>query len=500
MWLFCYYDKLFPDYSKALIYFDKLIDTNVEDDLLTKAKEYRAEVRANLDKYNEQILLERANQILTTNEPDSWGILYYIKCLILFNNPKCERIYYIFAQFFKSKVFTAAERNIKQLITINPNEQKYYDLFFSIISHFVFKGYGKKTFKKNIKKYYKIIMELTNKYPNIKLTVEAYCIFYYYYKLSKDNKSAMEVIDKAIELNSNDVFMFEDRARLKYENGDIDGAIKDYEKIINLLDSAVELDPNYTERNLYKGIILQLQQKYKKAIEYYKKAEKNGDIFVSIGYCYSMIQEPLNAVKYYNKAIKYNKYNNFDTWIPYRNKIGELICLEKYKLAIILANRIEKLYNKELDKGFYGNKGLAYYYLKDYKNAIKYLRKNPECDISQPLIAYITFLEGNIKLALKKLENIIPNTPDAEYSKFFYISLIYYNNKEYDNALKFINKIEEGKSYSYYYLKSMIYKKLNNNVKSEENLNNAKSALNKGETIDDLQRIFEKAHHIKIDK
>ena len=134
------------------------------------------------------------------------------------------------------------------------------------------------------------------------------------------------------------------------------------------------------------------------------------------------------------------------------------------------------------------------------KNAIKYLRKNPEWDISQPLIAYITFLEGNIKLALKKLENIIPNTPDAEYSKFFYISLIYYNNKEYDNALKFINKIEEGKSYSYYYLKSMIYKKLNNNVKSEENLNNAKSALNKGETIDDLQRIFEKAHHIKIDK
>lgn len=240
--------------------------------------------------------------------------------------------------------------------------------------------------------------------------------------------------------------------------------------------------------------------KYKKAIEYYKKAEKNGDIFVSIGYCYSMIQEPLNAVKYYNKAIKYNKYNNFDAWIPYRNKIGELICLEKYKLAIILANRIEKLYNKELDKGFYGNKGLAYYYLKDYKNAIKYLRKNPEWDISQPLIAYITFLEGNIKLALKKLENIIPNTPDAEYSKFFYISLIYYNNKEYDNALKFINKIEEGKSYSYYYLKSMIYKKLNNNVKSEENLNNAKSALNKGETIDDLQRIFEKAHYNLTDK
>ena len=147
--LFCYYDKLSPDYSKALIYFDKIIDTNVDDEEIAKAKEFRAEIKANPDKFNEQALLKRANQIRIMNEVDANGILLYIKCLIFFDNPKCDEIFYIVAQNNKSNSTLAAERNIKQAIAINPNRQEYYDLYFSIMLRILADEYGEKTFSKN---------------------------------------------------------------------------------------------------------------------------------------------------------------------------------------------------------------------------------------------------------------------------------------------------------------------------------------------------------------
>lgn len=604
--LFCYYDKLSPDYSKALIYFDKIIDTNVDDEEIAKAKEFRAEIKANPDKFDEQTLLKRANQIRIMNEPDSGNLLLYIKSLILFDNPKCDEIFYIVAQNNESYVNTAAERNIKQAIAINPNRQEYYDLYFSIMLRILADEYGEKTFSKTVKKYDKTIKDTINKSIKIKPTAQAYLNYYYYYNLLRDFKSALKALDKAIELDPENAFMYEYRAQLKRENNDTDGAIKDFEsalaiypyekddyteianlyykkfgkekvyeyleekisqfssekelylyllinkanfekeygdydlclsdcdRVTNLsqftpneksniyqvkatclrqkgdfenalksIDCAIELDPNCAQKYMDKGQILEDQKKYEEAISCYKKAEEislKEDGYIPeylcthIGYCYDCLDKHLEAMKYYNKAIK----KGLDSWYPYRNKIGDLIHLGKYKFALKWAERAEKLFKNELDRSFYGNKGLACYHLKDYKNAVKNFKKYPQWGSGQILTAYIDFLQGNSKSALKKLEKFKPTTPAEIDYKLRFMAVIYYKNQKYDKALECLI-LTKDKNCFYYHIKSCIFNKLGDNVNAEENLNFAKSTLEENETIEYMIKIIEDDCQVSFD-
>lgn len=604
--LFCYYDKLSPDYSKALIYFDKIIDTNVDDEEIAKAKEFRAEIKANPDKFDEQTLLKRANQIRIMNEVDANGILLYIKCLILFDNPKCDEIFYIVAQNNKSNSTSAAERNIKQAIAINPNRQEYYDLYFSIMLRILADEYGEKTFSKTVKKYDKTIKDTINKSIKIKPTAQAYLNYYYYYNLLRDFKSALKVLDKAIELDPENAFMYEYRAQLKKENNDTDGAIKDFEsalaiypyekddyseianlyykkfgkekvyeyleekisqfssekelylyllinkanfekeygdydlslsdcdRVTNLsqftpneksniyqvkatclrqkgdfenalksIDCAIELDPNCAQKYMDKGQILGDQKKYEEAISCYKKAEEislKEDGYIPeylcthIGYFYGCLDKYLEAMKYYNKAIK----KGLDSWYPYRNKIVDLIHLGKYKFALKWAERAEKLFKNELDNGFYGNKGLVCYHLKDYKNAVKNFKKYPQWGSGQILTAYIDFLQGNSKSALKKLEKFKPTTPAEIDYKLRFMAVIYYKNQKYDKALECLI-LTKDKNCFYYYIKSCIFNKLGDDLNAEENLNFAKSTLEENETIEYMIKIIEDDCQVSFD-
>lgn len=604
--LFCYYDKLSPDYSKALIYFDKIIDTNVDDEEIAKAKEFRAEIKANPDKFDEQTLLKRANQIRVMNEVDANGILLCIKCLILFDNPKCDEIFYIVAQHYESYVNTAAERNIKQAIAINPNRQEYYDLYFSIMLRILADEYGEKTFSKTVKKYDKTIKDTINKSIKIKPTAQAYLNYYYYYNLLRDFKSALKALDKAIELDPENAFMYEYRAQLKRENNDTDGAIKDFEsalaiypyekddyteianlyykkfgkekvyeyleekisqfasekelylyllinkanfekeygdydlclsdcdRVINLsqftpyekrniypikstclyrkndvenalklLDIAIELEQSLVSNYMDKGKILEEQKKYDEALDCYKKAEdislkEDGYLpnylSTTIGYCYERLNKPFEALKYYNNAIK----KGLDSWYPYINKIGTLITLGKYKFALKWAERAEKLFKNELDNGFYGNKGLVCYHLKDYKNAVKNFKKYPQWGSGQILTAYIDFLQGNSKSALKKLEKFKPTTPAEIDYKLRFKAVIYYKNQKYDKALECLI-LTKDKNCFYYYIKSCIFNKLGDNVNAEENLNFAKSTLEENETIEYMIKIIEDDCQVNFD-
>lgn len=604
--LFCYYDKLSPDYSKALIYFDKIIDTNIDDEEIAKAKEFRAELKANPDKFDEQTLLKRANQIRIMNEPDSGNLLLYIKSLILFDNPKCDEIFYIVAQNNESNSTSAAERNIKQAIAINPNRQEYYDLYFSIMLRILADEYGEKTFSKTVKKYDKTIKDTINKSIKIKPTAQAYLNYYYYYNLLRDFKSALKVLDKAIELDPENAFMYEYRAQLKRENNDTDGAIKDFEsalaiypyekddyteianlyykkfgkekvyeyleekisqfssekelylyllinkanfekeygdydlclsdcdRVTNLsqftpneksniyqvkatclrqkgdfenalksIDCAIELDPNCAQKYMDKGQILGDQKKYEEAISCYKKAEEislKEDGYIPeylcthIGYFYGCLDKYLEAMKYYNKAIK----KGLDSWYPYRNKIVDLIHLGKYKFALKWAERAEKLFKNELDNGFYSNKGLVCYHLKDYKNAVKNFKKYPQWGSGQILTAYIDFLQGNSKSALKKLEKFKPTTPAEIDYKLRFMAVIYYKNQKYDKALECLI-LTKDKNCFYYYIKSCIFNKLGDNVNAEENLNFAKSTLEENETIEYMIKIIEDDCQVNFD-
>lgn len=602
--LFCYYDKLSPDYSKALIYFDKIIDTNVDDEEIAKAKEFRAEIKANPDKFDEQTLLKRANQIRIMNEVDANGILLYIKCLILFDNPKCDEIFYIVAQNNKSNSTLAAERNIKQAIAINPNRQEYYDLYFSIMLRILADEYGEKTFSKTVKKYDKTIKDTINKSIKIKPTAQAYLNYYYYYNLLRDFKSALKVLDKAIELDPENAFMYEYRAQLKRENNDTDGAIKDFEsalaiypyekddytevanlyyekfgkekvyeyfeekisqfvsekdlylnllinkanfekeygdydlslldcdRVINLpqfppkekyyiypikaiclwrkgdfenalksIDCAIELDPNCAQKYMDKGQILGDQKKYEEAISCYKKAEEislKEDGYIPeylcthIGYCYDCLDKHLEAMKYYNKAIK----KGLDSWYPYRNKIGDLIHLGKYKFALKWVEKAEKTFKNELDRSFYGNKGIALFCLGDYKNAIKNLKKDPEYENGKVLISYCKYLLGDNKRALKEIENIYSH--EKLDLALCCLSVIYTSKKEYEKALETCNKIQEQDA-DIDIIRAYIYKKMGDVLNSDKYLNLAVETDEKKRTKEWLIKDFEYSSQVNFD-
>lgn len=602
--LFCYYDKLSPDYSKALIYFDKIIDTNVDDEEIAKAKEFRAEIKANPDKFDEQALLKRANQIRIMNEVDANGILLYIKCLILFDNPKCDEIFYIVAQNNKSNSTLAAERNIKQAIAINPNRQEYYDLYFSIMLRILADEYGEKTFSKTVKKYDKTIKDTINKSIKIKPTAQAYLNYYYYYNLLRDFKSALKALDKAIELDPKNAFMYEYRAQLKRENNDTDGAIKDFEsalaiypyekddyteianlyykkfgkekvyeyleekisqfasekelylyllinkanfekeygdydlclsdcdRVTNLsqftpneksniyqvkatclrqkgdfenalksIDCAIELDPNCAQKYMDKGQILEDQKKYEEAISCYKKAEEislkeDGYIpeylYTTLGYWYYCLKEYVEALKYYNKAIK----KNLDSWYPYRDKIGILISLGKYKFALKWVEKAEKTFKNELDRSFYGNKGIALFCLGDYKNAIKNLKKDPEYENGKVLISYCKYLLGDNKRALKEIENIYSH--EKLDLALCCLSVIYTSKKEYEKALETCNKIQEQDA-DIDIIRAYIYKKMGDVLNSDKYLNLAVETDEKKRTKEWLIKDFEYSSQVNFD-
>ena len=602
--LFCYYDKLSPDYSKALIYFDKIIDTNVDDEEIAKAKEFRAEIKANPDKFDEQTLLKRANQIRIMNEPDANGILLYIKCLILFDNPKCDEIFYIVAQNYESYVNTAAERNIKQAIAINPNRQEYYDLYFSIMLRILADEYGEKTFSKTVKKYDKTIKDTINKSIKIKPTAQAYLNYYYYYNLLRDFKSALKALDKAIELDPENAFMYEYRAQLKRENNDTDGAIKDFEsalaiypyekddyteianlyykkfgkekvyeyfeekisqfvsekdlylnllinkanfekeygdydlslldcdRVINLpqfppkekyyiypikaiclwrkgdfenalksIDCAIELDPNCAQKYMDKGQILGDQKKYEEAISCYKKAEEISlkedgyipeGLYTTLGYWYYCLKEYVEALKYYNKAIK----KNLDSWHPYIDKIGILISLGKYKFALKWVEKAEKTFKNKLDRSFSGNKGIVLFCLGDYKNAIKNLKKYPEYENGKVLISYCKYLLGDNKRALKEIENIYSH--EKLDLALCCLSVIYTSKKEYEKALETCNKIQEQDA-DIDIIRAYIYKKMGDVLNSDKYLNLAVETDEKKRTKEWLIKDFEYSSQVNFD-
>lgn len=610
--LFCYYDKLSPDYSKALIYFDKIIDTNVDDEEIAKAKEFRAELKANPDKFDEQTLLKRANQIRIMNEPDSGNLLLYIKSLILFDNPKCDEIFYIVAQNNESNSTSAAERNIKQAIAINPNRQEYYDLYFEIIDNIISDCEDGKERHKVIKKYDSTMRKILNKSILIKPTALNYSNLATYFSLIlpyqkfyslEFSKETIKALDKSIELDDRNSYIFDRRAYMKFEIKDYDGAIQDYEKslelfplekanyeyianiyikkgekekayqylenminrfsdnlnfqlqlydmkldieynnkdservladcqkiidnkeiadidkhfayifkayefwkageyerAIKILDFCIKLKPNHIQSYYDKVSLLFNIKKYEEAKEIFEIAdnlyrkeyniEPNNFNFEK-GFCYEIAKQYALALKFYNKSIK----NNED-WYPYRNKIGILVYALKPYLALKWCNKAEKLYKKELDNGFYGNKGIALFYLGDYKNAIKNLKKYPEYKNGKVLISYCKYLLGDKKKALKEIENIYNN--EKLDLALCCLSVIYTSKKEYEKALETCNKIQEQDA-DIDIIRAYIYEKMGDVLNSDKYLNLAVETDEKKRTKEWLIKDFEYSSQVNFD-
>lgn len=209
------------------------------------------------------------------------------------------------------------------------------------------------------------------------------------------------------------------------------------------------------------------------------------------GFCYEIAKQYALALKFYNKSIKNN-----EGWYPYRNKIGILINAFKPYLALKWCNKAEKLYKKELDNGFYGNKGIALFYLGDYKSAIKNLKKYPEYKDGKVLISYCKYLLGGSKRALKEIEDIY-NNEKLELA-LYCLSVIYTSKNEYEKALETCNKIQEQNA-DIDIIRAYIYKKMGDVLNSDKYLNLAVENDEKKRTKEWLIKDFEYSSQVKFD-
>lgn len=275
-----------------------------------------------------------------------------------------------------------------------------------------------------------------------------------------------------------------------------------YEKAIEILDFCIKLCPKNSQNYYDKAILLGLIKKYDEEKEVFEIAdnlyrkeyniEPNSYNFEK-GFCCDLAKQYVLALKFYNKAIK-NKENS---WCPYRNKIGILVYKCKPHLALKWCERTEKLYKKELDNGHYGNKGIALFYIGDYKNAIKNLKKYPEYKVGKVLIAYCKYLLGDKVKALKEIENIYNNEKlDVALNC---LSIIYTSKNEYEKALESCDKIQKQDADTDI-IRAYIYKKMGDLSNSEKYLNSAIKNDEEKRTKEKLIKDFEYSSQVKFDK
>lgn len=241
--LYCCYGKVLKDYEKALFYLNKQIDSNPLNEKIKRAIDIRAKIQQEPEKYDEQTLLKIANSVSLMKREDDDILLAYIKCYLLTLNPNCDGIFYICANNQCGDYNFDAERNIKDAIKLNPKKQEYYDLYFDIIEKIISDCEDDKERHKTIKKYDSTMREILNKSILIKPTALNYSKLATYYRLIlptqkfyalKISKEAIKALDKSIELDDRNSYIFDRRAYMKMEIKDYDGAIQDYKKSLDL--------------------------------------------------------------------------------------------------------------------------------------------------------------------------------------------------------------------------------------------------------------------------
>jgi len=214
--------------------------------------------------------------------------------------------------------------------------------------------------------------------------------------LARQFTQAVEILNKAIEVNSNYAICF-------YNRGYAYKELKQYEVAMADFNKAISLDPNYIDSYVNRAILfLQLNQ-FEAAIEDYSKA---------------IDLNPEFAEAYCNRGFALMELKQFDAAIA------------EYSKAITLKPDFAEAYC---------NRGHVLTELKDYQEAIE------DCDRAIYLksdLAEAFLVRGNICLRLKEFENAITN-----YSKAISLKPTYaeaYSNR--GNANRELRRLETALS------------------------------------------------------
>lgn len=270
-------------------------------------------------------------------------------------------------------------------------------------------------------------------------------------------EKAIEYLDRAININPKNPLLY-------YHKGDILGDIGKYKLALDSFTKAIKLNPDNADYHYAQGLAYYFLKDYKPALDSFAKAIKlnpdNADYHHSQGLAYYYLEDYKPALDSFTKAIKLNPENaQF-----YSEKGSVYGALEKYQLSIDVFEKSIKL-NPE-NANYHFNQGLSYYYLNKYEFALNSFNRavilnpnNSKFHYNQGLSYY--HLE-KYRLAFDSFTKAIKwNSGNSNY--YFYQGLACYYLKDYKPALDSFGeaiKLNPDNS-DYHYSQGLAYYYLN---------------------------------------
>jgi len=194
----------------------------------------------------------------------------------------------------------------------------------------------------------------------------AYHNLAFHYQKTGDLYKAIDLINKAIQLDSSVAESFVDRGNFKSDLNDHNEAISDYSK-------AIKIKPNYADAFNNRGVAKSYTKDFKGAISDYTKAieikSDYADAFNNRGNAKNDIGDKEGAFKDYTQSIIINNKN----YAAYFNRGLINMKLNNYESAINDFDNVSKI-NSTLPDA-YLNKGVCYLNLRQKDNACYNLKK-----------------------------------------------------------------------------------------------------------------------------
>ena len=275
----------------------------------------------------------------------------------------------------------------------------------------------------------------------------------------KEKKKYDKTIDnlkKAIELNPKNYPAYSNLGAIYVQKKEYDKAIEIYKKAIELNSKDDDMYKNITVTDgdnvieatlkeflyLNLGVVYSKKREYDNAIENYKKIielnPKNDTAYGRIGVMYGLKEDYGNAIDNLKKAIELNPQNS----IAYDNLGVVYSKKEEYDKAIENCKKAIEL-NPQYGNA-YGNLGAIYGQKKDYGNAIDNLKKaiklNSKDDNTYENLGVIYYQNKKYDSAIENFKKAIELNP-KDGSKFEKIIETYFKvEKTHNDIFKFIDK------------------------------------------------------------
>lgn len=230
-----------------------------------------------------------------------------------------ERVYYFYGNFlYDQQSYSAASKNLKRAHQADQRKYEYLQTYAESLEK---------------ERKWKAVIALleSGDYQDKKMYRSYISLANAFYHLKK-YKEAINNVDKALDLNSQNSFIFYMKSRIYYAMGKYDNAEKeidtavvldmknfdnymmfarilskkgDFKGAIEKIEAAEKIDSNNQELMLMKGIVYKNIDDYRSALKYFRKVKSKSlrkEAYLEIGESYLELNSPRKALSYFKKA------------------------------------------------------------------------------------------------------------------------------------------------------------------------------------------------------